>query len=208
MILYGSSYSPFARKALFFLGEKGIGFEHVPLAFHDPLPAFQAASPFGKIPALEDGDFRLSDSSAICHYLERKYPAPALMPQEARAYGQAVWYDKFSDTMLVPALGKVFFNLFVKPRLLKQEPDLAVVAKALEKEIPPLYDFLEGRVDGPFLVGGALSLADIAVATPFFNMAVAGHPLDVSRWPCLGAYVAGIQARPAFATLSDMPKAG
>ena len=203
MILYGTCYSPFVRKVLFFLGEKGVPCEHVPLRFHDPLAAFNAASPFGKIPALSDGDFHLSDSSAICHYIERKHPEHPLLPDDAEGFAQAVWFDKFHDTMLMPAVGKVFFNLFVKPRLLKQEPDMPVVEKALAEDIPFVYGFLERTIKGPFLVGDRLSLADIAVAVPFFNAAIAGHPVDAARYPRLGAYVAAIHARPAFAAISD-----
>jgi glutathione S-transferase len=207
MILYGTSFSPFVRKVMFFLGEKGVSYDHVPLRFHDPLPAFQAASPFGKIPALRDGAFCLSDSTAICHYIERTHPESPLMPGDPCGFANAIWFDKFSDTMLVPALGKVFFNLFVKPRVYKQEPDMAVVEKALVQDIPPLYDFLERTIVGPFLVGESLTLADIAVASPFVNIALAGHPLDTARWPRLGDYIAAIQGRPAFRAISDKPKA-
>lgn len=203
MILYGTSYSPYSRKALFFIAEKGLAVTHVPVRFHDPDPAFQAASAFGKIPALDDEGFHLCDSSAICHYLERKYPSPVLMPASPQAYGQVIWYDKFADTMLIPALGKVFFQLFVKPRIFKQEPDMALVEEALATGIPRVYDFLEARIDGAFLVGDALTFADIAVASPFFNIALAGHPVDAARWPRIAAYVANIHARPAFAGLHD-----
>ncbi len=100
MKLYGTSLSPFVRKVLVVLAEKGVEVQHVPLRFHDPDPRFQAASPFGKIPALEDGDFRLADSSAIMHYLEGKHPEPALLPHDAKDIGRAVWFDKFGDTEL------------------------------------------------------------------------------------------------------------
>ena len=203
MIVYGTSVSPFTRKVLFFLGEKGVAYHHVPIRFHDPLAAFNAASPFGKIPALCDGDVLLSDSSAICHYIEREYPANPLMPEGAQDFARTVWFDKFNDTMLVPAIAKVFLNLFVKPRLFKQEPDMAVVEKALAEDIPLVHDYLERTIDGPFLVGDRLTLADIAVGVPFFNAALAGHPVDAARWPRLGAYVAAIQGRPAFKAIHD-----
>src|ERR1700737_4564099 len=115
MIIYGSSLSPFVRKTLFFIGEKGLAVEHVPLRPHDPLPDFRACSPLGKIPGFADGSFRLSDSSAICHYLERKHPSPPLLPAAAEDYGRTLWFEEFNDTVLVPSAGKVFFNLFVKP---------------------------------------------------------------------------------------------
>src|SRR5689334_9996162 len=113
MIVYGSSLSPFVRKTLAFIGEKGLAAEHRIVNFQDASPEFRACSPLGKIPGFADGGFRLADSSAICHYLERKYPSPALFPAGAEDYGRMVWFDEFSDTVLFAAAGKVFFNLFV-----------------------------------------------------------------------------------------------
>jgi glutathione S-transferase len=198
MIIFGSSLSPFTRKALVFAGEKGLSFEHRPVTPHDASPEFRAASPFGKIPALVDGDYRLADSSAICHYLERKYPAPALFPASAEEFGRMMWFEEFSDTILIPTCGKVFFQLLVRPQLLKETTDMAIVDQALTKEIPPVLDYLERQVKGPFLVGDRLSLADIAVHCIFVNLKICGHPLDQARWPKLAGYLAGLLTRPAF----------
>ena len=208
MIVYGSSLSPFTRKALTFMGEKGLPFEHRPVRPQDNSADFRAASPLGRIPALVDGAFTLADSSAICHYIERKYPQPALMPAEPEAFGRMMWFEEFSDTVLIPTAGKVFFQLRVRPTLLKQEPDMAVVDQALTKDIPPVLDYLEKQIDGPFLVGGRLSLADIAIHCIFVNLKIAGHPLDARRWPRLGEYLAGLLARPAFARVRDPQPAG
>ena len=65
MIIYGSSMSPFVRKSLAFAAEKGIAVESVPAGMGGGPADFKSASPFGKIPALKDGDFLLADSTAI-----------------------------------------------------------------------------------------------------------------------------------------------
>ena len=203
MILYGSSFSPFARKALVFLGEKGLACEHRPVRPHDASPDFKAASPVGKIPALVDGDYKLADSSAICHYLERKHPNPSLFPVSPEDIGRMVWLEEFSDTVLTPTGGKVFFQLVVRGIVLKEQPDMAIVDQALTKELPPLLAYLESQVSGPYLVGGKLTLADIAVHCIFVNLKLAGHPLDAQRYPKLGGYIAALLARPAFAAVKD-----
>ena len=82
MILYGSSLSPFARKVLAYAGEKGIEIELQPTGFPNHSPEYLEASPFRKMPALRDGDYTLADSSAIIHYLEAKFPEPALIPTD------------------------------------------------------------------------------------------------------------------------------
>ena len=70
-----------------------------PVGPGDPNPDFRAASPFGKMPALADGDYHLADSSAIIHYLEAKHPEPALIPADPKERGRTVWFDEFADTM-------------------------------------------------------------------------------------------------------------
>ncbi len=198
MIVYGSSLSPFVRKTLTFINEKGLAAEHKPEQPQSTLPEFRACSPLGKIPGFADGDYRLADSSAICHYLERKYPAPALFPASAEDVGRMIWFEEFSDTVLIAAAGKVFFQLNVRPMVLKEQPDMEVVDRALTKELPPLFDYLERQIAGPFLVANQLTLADIAIHCPFVNLKLAGHPLDAQRWPKLGGYVAGLLQRPTF----------
>jgi glutathione S-transferase len=115
MVVYGSSLAPPARKVLAFIGEKGFAAEHRPVAPHDASPAFKLASPLGQIPAFSDDTVNLSDSSAICHYLERRYPYPALFPAEAESYGRMVWFDQFADHFLGAAECKIVVNLVVKP---------------------------------------------------------------------------------------------
>lgn len=207
MILYGSSLSPFTRKALAFLSEKGLPFEHRPVAPRSTSPEFRACSPFGKIPALEDGDFRLADSSAICHYLERKYPTPALFPSSVEDFARMMWFEEFNDTLLIPAAGKVFFQLVVRPNLLKEPTDMAAVEQALTNDIPPVFDYLERQISGPFLVGDTITLADIAVHCIFVNLKICGHPLDAARWPKLGKYLAGLMARPTLGQIRDQKAA-
>ncbi|SFV15184.1 glutathione S-transferase [Methylobacterium sp. 174MFSha1.1] len=200
MKLYGTSLSPFVRKVLVVLAEKGIEARHVPLRFHDPDPRFRKASPFGKIPALEDDEFRLADSTAIIHYLERKHPEPALLPAGAQDLGRAIWFDELGDTELFPLLIKPFVQRVLRPNMMKQPCDEAVVAKCMTEELPRPFDYLEGVIDGPFLVGGVFSLADISVATGFHNLHLAGEAVDAGRWPRLASYVAGILERPSFQT--------
>src|SRR6476661_9270896 len=108
MILYGSSLSPFVRKVLAFAGEKGIELDLQPTGFPNHSPEYLEASPFRKMPALRDGDYTLADSTAIIHYLEAKYPEPALIPSDPQQRGKTIWYEEFADTILVACGAKIF----------------------------------------------------------------------------------------------------
>jgi len=202
IIVYGSSLAPSVRKVLAVLVEKRLQAEHRPLAPHDASPEFKAASPFGHIPGFCDGTLTLCDSAAICHYLERRYPQPPLFPSSPTDYGRMVWFDQFADRFLGAAECKVVMSRVVG-KLRGEPPDPAPAEQALTEDLPPLLDYLETQISGPFLVGAALSLADIAVASPFASLAIADYVPEVTRWPKLRAYLDGILGRPSLASICD-----
>jgi glutathione S-transferase len=202
MILFGSSLSPYVRKVLAYAGEKGIELELQPTGFPSHSPEYLEASPFKKMPALRDGDYTLADSSAIIHYLEAKHPDPALIPTEPRARGKTIWFDEFSDTILVACGAKMFFNRIVAPRFIGRPGDLEAADTAEHEELPPILDYLEKTVPdaGGYLVGDRLTLADIAVASPFVNLAHLCCEIDPERHGRVRAYVESILSRPSFAS--------
>jgi glutathione S-transferase len=201
MILFGSSLSPYVRKVLAYAGEKGIELELQPTGFPSHSPEYLEASPFKKMPALRDGDYTLADSSAIIHYLEAKQPDPELIPAEPRARGKVIWFDEFSDTILVACGAKMFFNRIVAPRFIGRPGDLEAADTAEREELPPILDYLEKTVPdaGGYLVGDRLTLADIAVASPFVNLAHLCCEIDTQRHGRVRAYVDSILSRPSFA---------
>jgi len=201
MIIYGSSLSPYVRKVLAYAGEKGIEVELRPTGFPSHSPEYIEASPFKKMPALRDGDFTLADSSAIIHYLEAKYPEPALIPADPECRGKTIWFDEFADTILVACGAKMFFNRIVAPRFIGRPGDLAAADQAEREELPPILDYLEKTVPEPdhYLVGDSLTLADLAVASPFVNLAHLECDLCTTRHGRVRAWVESILSRPSFA---------
>ena len=200
--------SPFVRKVLAFAGEKGVEIESRPVGVGDQNPDFRAASPFGKMPALVDGDYRLSDSSAIVHYIEAKYPEPPLIPKDAKLRGQCIWFEEFADTILASCGAKMFFNRIVAPIFLKRSGDLAAADAAETKELPPILDYLERVVPHgeDYLVGESLTLADIAVAGAFANLEHLKIAIPQIRYPRTLAFARRILARPSFAVWIEREK--
>jgi glutathione S-transferase len=208
MIVYGSSLSPFVRKVLVFAAEKGIEVESRPVVPGADDPDFAAASPFRKIPAFQDGDFRICDSSAIIAYLDALKPEPELIPADPKDRARAIWYDEFMDTILFDCGRKMFFNRVVAPMLTGKPGDLAAADRAEREELPPLLDYLEGAIPDPspgsgqaFLVGDRITLADIAVASPFVNFRHLGIAIDPAKHPKLAAWADAMLARDSFAPL-------
>jgi len=209
VILYGSSLSPYVRKVLAFAAEKGIELELQPTGFPDFSAGFLEASPFRKMPALSDGSYSLADSSAIIHYLEAKQPEPELIPADPELRGKAIWYEEFADTVLVTCGVKIFFNRIVGPRFFGRRCDEEAVQGAELNDLPPILDYLEKIAPdaGGYLVGGRLTIADIAVAGPFVNFRHTKTQVDPERYPRTVAYVERILARPSFAPWIEREKA-
>lgn len=204
MIIYGSSLSPYVRKVLAVASEKGIELELRPTgsAPGQPSAEFLEVSPFRKMPGLRDGDYMLADSSAIVHYLEAKQPEPTMIPADPKLLGKTIWYDEFADTILVACGAKIFFNRIVAPRFFGRPGDEEAVQQAELNDLPPILDYLEKVVPGDsgYLVGDVLTLADIAVASPFANFRHTDTRIDPERYPRTVAYVERILARPSLAT--------
>ncbi|MEK6541842.1 MAG: glutathione S-transferase family protein [Pseudomonadota bacterium] len=211
MIVYGAILSPFVRKVLMFAAEKGLEIENRPGGMGQGGDAFIEASPFGKMPAFRhrgaaaDGsDYLLADSSAICAYLDAKYPDNPLIPAEPCARGECIWLDEFADTILMVTGGKMFFNRIVAPYFLGREGDLAAAAAAEAEELPRLLNWLDARLAGrDYFVGLALCLADVSVAVVLGNIKQAGGEVDAARYPNLARWLGAVEARPSLSAYNS-----
>lgn len=201
MIIHGARPSPFVRKVLVFAAEKGIAVEVQPAGFGRGAEGYLKGSPFGKIPALEDGDFLLCDSSAIVTYFDALKPGEEMIPADPRARARTIWYEEFGDGIVQAAGQRIFFNRAVARRL-KREPDLAAADRAEAEDMPPLYDYLEGVLpDSGWLVEDRFTLADLAVACPIINVAYVSDGLTADRWPRVCRWLAAVKARPSVASV-------
>jgi glutathione S-transferase len=200
LTVYGANASPFVRKVLIALAEKGLEYQLDPVLPFNVSDDFKKMSPLGKIPVVKDGDAVLPDSSVICAYLERKYPKPALYPEEPYAYGRALWFEEYADTALVSVIGpSIFMQRVLNPLFFNKPCDEAVVQKAVNEQLPPLFDYLEGQLQGgDGIVGGRFSIADIAIGSMMVNLQHAKCSVDAQRWPKLARHVAAVHERPSF----------
>ena len=205
--IHGVNASPFVRKVRVVLVEKGIDYELVPVMPIGVSAEFKQISPLGKVPCLEDGDYALPDSSCIVAYLEKLQPVPSMYPDEAKAFGRALWYEEYADTKLIESVMACFFQRIVRGKIMKQEPDEDAVRTCLEELAPPVFDYLESEVGDGEGIAGRFSVADVAIGSVFVNWRHAGEVVDASRWPRLAAYVERVHARPSFKGLIEEEQA-
>ena len=195
----GSYLSPYVRKVLVVLHHKGIAYEIDPIVPFYGDDRFAKLSPLRRIPVLIDGDVVLSDSSVICQYLEDRWPEPAVYPRDVADRARARWVEEFADTRMGDVFIWRYFNQLVIRRFVwGEEPDKALVAKTLAEDIPAVLGYLETLAPPDGFLFGALSIADISVATFFRNAGFARFAIDAARWPRAAAWVARVLASDPF----------
>ncbi len=206
LLIYGTLGSPFVRKVLVTLQEKGLEWELEEVDVFDPPDWFVALSPARRIPVMRDRSIAskgvagtIADSSAICAYVERKYPERPLYPAAAYDYARALWFEEYADTLVAARIGFGLLRTLVAAPARGQPPDLERARKAYHEDLPPIFTYLEDVIgDRPFLVGDRFSIADIALASQLAGMRVTRVPIDGGRWPNLADYADRLLARPSF----------
>lgn len=199
MELFGLNASPYVRKVLLVAAEKGLDLTLVPAGLLFDNADFTAISPFKKIPAFRDGDFSICDSTAIITYLDAKYTQHPVLPAGPEDRARAIWFEEFADTILTAAAGKIFFNRVVA-KLVGRPGDMAVADAAEQADVPAALTYLDAQLAArEWLVGGALSLADIAVFSPLMNLEICSGVIRDGRFPNVVALIERMLARPAIA---------
>lgn len=202
MKLYGFPLSPFVRKVAVVLADKGLDFEWVPTNPRQPDEEFSAASPFHKIPALADGDFRIADSTAIVTYLDAAYPQAQTLPTEAKARARAVWFEEVADTIMVAAGSPIIYNRFLQPVIFGQAGDEAAAQAAEQALLRPL-DYIEGQLGEEGWLGDDFTIGDLSIAAPIKTLSYAGWTIDAARHPKLATWYDRVQARPGWQAVAE-----
>ena len=206
IILYGSPLSPFQRKTEAVLALKGIGYDCVAINIMAMPDWYLEISPLARIPALRDMSIgtegtagTIADSSAMCGYLEKKCPQPAAYPDDPFLYGRALWLEEYADSVMAMNGGGGVFRPIVFAAMTGGEPDMETARKTWNEKLPPLYDYLEGQLDGgKYFLGDKLSIADISIAAQLMQTDLIAGPPDAAKWPALVAFLNAMNAHDIF----------
>ena len=161
--LLGDARSAYTRTVRMALAEKAVPYSFQNAAPHSP--DIRALHPFGRIPALRDGDIELWESAAIVNYLDESFDTGiALRPGSI--------LDRTRCTQWISAVNCYLYDSMIRRYLLQVlfpgdpsgQPDRGVIDKALA-EIPAQLDALEKAYSrGDYVAGSGLSAADLFVA--------------------------------------------
>ena len=186
--------SPYVFSVFVALMEKGLPFSTREVNLHELAQRkhdFQARSVTGRVPVLEHGDFRLSESSAIVEYLEETFPVPKYTPvmpattrDRARARQIMAWIR--SDLMPIRE-ERATHTIFYKPA---SEPLSEAGRAAAAKLIAAAASFIP---DGKTALFDAFTIADADLAMMLQRLIASGHPVP----PKLTAFATAQWQRPS-----------
>ena len=195
----GNYLSPYVRKVLVCLELKGIRYEIDPIVPFFGNDDFTRLNPVRRVPVLIDDDLVVTESSAICEYLEERNPSPAILPADRRQRARARALQGFADGRMGDVLIWKLYNQRIIRRFVWREPvDEHVVSRAIDKEIPDILGYLEALLPEQGFLFGDVGIADIALACMFRNAAMARYEIDAIRWPRSAAYFARVLDLPVF----------
>lgn len=218
MQLYQAKRAPNPRRVRWAMAEKGITdieLVDVNLAKGDHMqPAYRRLTGANMVPALvlDDGAV-ITESVAICRYLESIYPEPNLFGRDAKEQAQIEMWLRRAEMLLVTPLQLSMLHSvpalkFIEPN---QSPELAAVMRRSAEEG---FDLLEERLgESPFIGGDRITIADIVAVIVFEFAAMVKVREPSTDRPNHHRWLAEMRARPAWAisqqtTLSSECKEG
>jgi glutathione S-transferase len=189
MKLYSHCVAPNPRRVRIFAAEKGIDLilEEVDiLAGQSRKPEFLAKNSSGGVPVLEldDGSY-LSESVAICRYLEGLQPEPNLLGRDVREEAEIERWNRRMELELFAAIGRTVQN--ISPIFQgRQFPEYGEVQRAL---VYQRLERMDRELNGqPFLAGDRFTIADITalVAIDFggrlAEIKITAELVQLARW--------------------------
>lgn len=207
MKLYYHPASTVSRPIMMLAADSAIDLEYeiVDLFAGEHLrPAYADKNPNRLVPVLEDGDFRLTESSAILKYLADKAGSPAY-PADARLRARVHEVMDWFNTGLYRDLGYGFIypQIFPHHRRTDEQTQAATLEWAREKSHRWLA-VLDQHMIGPqrsWLVGGQATIADYFGAS-ILTLGEVIH-LDYSRYANVARWLGNVKARPAWTKANE-----
>ncbi len=192
--LYDFNSSPNCQRVKVVLEEKKFPYETVPVDLRNKeqkTPEFLKISPYGKVPAIIDGDTVLYESCIINEYLDEKFRDPPLMPTDFGARARIRILIDYGLAHLDGPYQKL------RGELTKGEKDRDQgVIDSAKDDLRKLLQRLESEIGHQPYLAGDFSLADAALIPRFIRLEVFGVLPDPSL-PRLGEYLKKMKERPS-----------
>ncbi|XP_061948492.1 glutathione S-transferase F12-like [Populus nigra] len=207
--VYGPAVAVCPQRVMACLLEKGVEFDlvHVDLdSGEQKLPEFLLKQPFGQVPVVEDGDFKLFESRAIIRYYAAKYEdrGPNLLGNTLEEKALVDQWLEIEAQNFNDLVFNIVFQVVILPRI-GQQGDSELV-RTYEEKLEKVLDVYEKRLSkSKYLAGDSFTLADLShlPATRYLvNEAGLGHLVKDRKK--LNAWWEDISSRPAWKKLMNL----
>ncbi len=195
--LLGSPPSTYTWTARMGLAEKGVKYTMQEVRPHTPETL--EVHPFGRVPALRDGDTELFETSAILRYVDESFDGPHLLPQNIRDRARAEQWVSAINSYLYDLMIRRYVLQYLFPKGMDGKPDRAVIDAAV-KEIRERLPILEkGYGERAFLAGADPTLPDyfLSPILTYVERMAEGKSL-LEPFPRVRAALKAMQERPSF----------
>ncbi len=199
--LYHYPLSPFSRKVRLCLAEKKIEVGLVEERYWEQDADFLRRNPAGKVPVLKMGSRTMSDSVAICEYLDETHPNPPLFPKNAEARCEVRrlvgWFDdKFFHEVTAKLTGERVYRKIMGTGY-PDSTNVKAGARAVKYHLDYMAGLLEER---RWLAGNEMTMSDFAAAAQLSCLDYTSD-VDWNRHEVLKDWYAKIKSRPAFRSI-------
>lgn len=183
-------------RPLWALEELGLEYDLrvMPFPPRERAPDFLAVNPLGTVPFLVDGDTRMSESAAICHYLAARHgPSDlAVGPAEPDCGAYLNWLHFGEATLTFPQAVVLRYSRMEPPE--RRNPQVAEdYGRWFSARLRAVNERLSGR---DWLAAGRFTTADISVGYALMLGDESG--LSARFSPTLRAYRARLEERPGY----------
>jgi glutathione S-transferase len=199
MHLYTQDASPNGQRVSIFMKEKGIEIPSTQIdlrAAENLSEEYRARNPFGRVPVLQlDSGAYLSESQAICLYLEGLHPEPNLFGESAEEKAIIEMWNRRVELNVLMPVAQGFRNItgFFKDRE-KVVPEWGEVSAEIARDSVSLFNDHLG--DSQYICGSRYTISDMTLAIVLGFAKNVGQDLleakHIARW------YAEVTARPAF----------
>ena len=178
-----------SARALWMLEEAGVDYERQLIDLRSPEreknEEFLEASPMGKVPALADGEVRMSESAAICLYLADRYCAGTLAPAiDDPRRGRFLYWLMYTPAVVEPSMAEKFSGV-ESNRARNGWGDFELMIATWE----------QGLGDKQWILGDNFSAADVMLGSSAVFLQMFGM---LPESPTLTAYAERCMAREAY----------
>jgi len=199
--IYSSPVAPSPRKVLIFIAEKGI--DNVQIVNLDlgklehKTPEYKKIAPNSRVPALElDSGEVILETTAICRYLECKYPEPNMFGTDPMEIAHIeMWYSRVSFELMMPLMHGFRHTHPHMSQLENQNNEFGLAQRELA--VNSLKHYEELMCDKEFLTCKKFTYADIQMVTSL-QFLVRLNKIDINDYKNLNTYINNIAERPSF----------